>query len=80
MKQKFVPILMLVFLLTSIHEAKAWRLFGRDSRTISGMECVEAADGGSHGHYVESASYFFGIRISKWSGADYVHDGDGGCN
>lgn len=76
-KKMVISAVVTAVLLSTAIDANAGWPFKKKYKPVTG--CVEAADGQSHGHYEQSAKYFLGIRISKWSEAEFVYDGAGPC-
>jgi hypothetical protein len=71
MKKKtltIVPILVVAFMLLSPPEAKAWRLFGKETDHEYGY--VEGSCAKIH---TDGGTYFFGIRVGSWSNEETVN-------
>jgi len=50
---KFLPVIVAALILTSVNEAKAWKLFGKEKTTISGMDCVQDPSGAWGRYYTQ---------------------------
>ena len=64
MKKKtlsIIPLLVATIILLSPHEAKAWRLFGKDVEHEWGTR-----DGNCGGVHRDGGFYLFGIRVWDW--------------